>query len=104
MATLIYLSLANGNAYAAEEEEVDVPANLQGQAFLIDVDGKIIIDETKEINLRDKEESIQPIIKEKNKESNVIGNKNVDSALNANIEITYNEVPKFNSGASHKKL
>lgn len=59
LATLIYLSLAKGNAYAAEEEEVYVPANLQGQAFLIDVNGKIIIDETNDINLRDKEENIQ---------------------------------------------
>lgn len=86
LATLIYLSLANGNAYAAEEEEVYVPANLQGQAFLIDVNGKIIIDETSDINLRDKEENIQQIIKEKNKESNIIKNENVNSALNDNIE------------------
>lgn len=86
LATLIYLSLANGNAYAAEEEEVYVPANLQGQAFLIDVNGKIIIDETNDINLHDKEENIKRIIKEENKDSNIIKNENVNSALNGNIE------------------
>ena len=59
LATLIYLSLANGNAYAAEEEEVYVPANLQGQAFLIDVNGKIIIDENNNFNLHDKSENIE---------------------------------------------
>ena len=86
LATLICLSLANGNAYAAEEEVVYVPANLQGQAFLIDVNGKIIIDETNDINLRDKEENIQRIIKDENKESNIIKNEDINSALNGNIE------------------